>query len=388
MPSDKKKFGSLLKQKICSIPSHIVRQFKEEFAGETWKSLLKNNLYVIFGAFIYAIGTAFFTVPMNVISGGLASIAIILEHTVGGLDADTYILILNWGVFVIGLFVLGIKYSLKTLVFTLFNPLFIMLFTFLIENVQIDVNGAMIHVFDIREVQEIVINSDLRISAEDLEPIAYLVSALFGGAIMGAGIGFALIGGGSSGGTDIINVTMHKYFRIKIGTSSLMCDILIMLAGFFFTNDCNLLATMIGAGGAILCSVTLDMIFSGKNKSYVALIVSHRWVEINDYINKNIQRGTTLIKAQGGYSRLDTMVIEVCFDRRDYNVLEKAVHMIDPKAFMTVLKAQEVLGFGFTEKTSSTDMLDPEEVDQILIHGKRVPFLQQGEKNEERTKND
>ena len=385
---EKKNVLAFLKAKLQGIPKHVIRQFKEEFAGETWQSLLKNNLYIVLGALVYAIGTSFFTVPMNVISGGLASIAIILEHTVGGLDADTYILILNWGVFVIGLFVLGIKYSLKTLVFTLFNPLFIMLFTFLIENVQIDVNGAMIHVFDIREVQEIVINSDLRISAEALEPIAYLVSALFGGAIMGAGIGFALIGGGSSGGTDIINVTMHKYFRIKIGTSSLMCDILIMLAGFFFTNDCNLLATMIGAGGAILCSVTLDMIFSGKNKSYVALIVSHRWVEINDYINKNIQRGTTLIKAQGGYSRLDTMVIEVCFDRRDYNVLEKAVHMIDPKAFMTVLKAQEVLGFGFTEKTSSTDMLDPEEVDQILIHGKRVPFLQQGEKNEERTKND
>ncbi len=379
-----KKFLPALKSKIRSLPSYVVQQFKEEFAGETWKSLLKNNLYVIFGAFIYAIGTSFFTVPMNVISGGLASIAIILERTLGGLDADTYILILNWGVFVIGLFVLGIKYSLKTLVFTLFNPLFIMLFTFLIENVQFEVNGEMLRVFDIREVQDIIVDSTLAIPADSLLPVAYLVAALFGGGIMGAGIGFALIGGGSSGGTDIINVTLHKYFRVKIGTSSLMCDVLIMLAGFFFTNDCNLLATMIGAGGAILCSVTLDMVFSSKNKSYVALIVSHRWVELNEYINKNVGRGTTLIKGQGGYSRLDTMVIEVCFDRRDYNMLERAVHKIDPEAFMTILKAQEILGYGFSRDSIRRGKLKPEEVDQVLIHGKKMPFLQQGEPNEER----
>ena len=75
---EKKNVLAFLKAKIQGIPKHVIRQFKEEFAGETWQSLLKNNLYIVLGALVYAIGTSFFTVPMNIISGGLASIAIIL----------------------------------------------------------------------------------------------------------------------------------------------------------------------------------------------------------------------------------------------------------------------------------------------------------------------
>lgn len=369
---EKKNVLAFLKAKIQGIPKHVIRQFKEEFAGETWQSLLKNNLYIVLGALVYAIGTSFFTVPMNIISGGLASIAIILENSLGGIPVDTYILILNWGVFILSLFILGIKYSLKTLVFTLCNPLFIMLFTYIVENCSFEINGEMIRIFDITELRDIVINENLSLSADALYPIAYLVSSLLGGGIMGVGIGLTLIGGGSSGGTDLINITAHKYLHVKVGTSSLCCDVLIMTAGFFTVNGFNLLATMVGIGGSVLCSIMIDVIFSSKNRSYMALIVSSKWVELNEYINQTVGRGTTLIKAQGGFSRLDTMVLEVCFDRRDYSLLERSVHKIDPNAFMTIMKAQEVLGYGFSRHKKDTPGYIPEnEVDAIIYKALR-----------------
>ena len=352
--------------KIKNLPKHIANQFKEEFAGETWQSLLKNNLYIILGALIYAIGTSFFTVPLNIISGGLSSIAIILEGQLHGLSVDTYILLLNWFVFILSLFILGIKYSLKTLVFTIFNPLFIMLFSYIVENVSFNIDGELVYIFDILKLREIVINENLVLTPEQLNPIAYLVGAALGGAIMGCGIGFTLIGGGSSGGTDIINITAHKYLHVKVGTSSLCCDVVIMTVGFFLTNDCNLLATMVGICGSILCSIMIDVVFSSKNRSYMALIVSNKWVYLNDAINSTVGRGTTLVKAQGGYSRLDTMVIQVSFDRRDYSLLERTVHKVDPKAFMTIMKAQDVVGYGFSQQKKKNPV-PQDEVDQLIL---------------------
>ena len=360
-------FFASLGSKIKNLPKHIATQFKEEFAGETWQSLLKNNLYIILGAFIYAMGAAFFTVPLNVISGGIASLAIILEKQFHGLDVDTYILLLNWFIFILSLFILGIKYSLKTLVFTIFNPLFIMLFSYIIKNVFFDIGGEMVHIFDITELRTIVVNENFILSPEQLDPIAYLVGAALGGAIMGCGIGFTLIGGGSSGGTDIINVTVHKYLHVKVGTSSLCCDVVIMTIGFFVTNDCNLLATIVGVCGSVLCSIMIDIVFSSKDRSYMALIVSNKWIYLNDAINKTVGRGTTLVKAQGGYSRLDTMVIQVSFDRRDYTLLERTVHKIDPKAFMTVIKAQDVVGYGFSRGKDKTKPISQEEIDQLIL---------------------
>lgn len=325
----------------------FILDVKGEFAGETFSSLLKNNLMVVFGAFIYSIGAAFFLLPMNIISGGISSMAIILNAVpgLGILSVDTYIIILTWAFFILGFLILGVKYSIKTLVFSIFNPLFILLFNYLIEVAVID----GIHIFDITHLMDITLANSTVISSEQLLPIAYLVSGILGGIIMGAGIGFALLGGGSSGGTDVINLTVNKYFHIKVGTCSLCCDIIIIACGFYI-NGMNLLASSVGIITSFLCSVLIDMVFQGKNKSYIAFIVSKEWVKINDFITSNIERGTTLYRAQGGFSRLDTMVIQVCFDRSEYSLLERGIHKIDHSAFITIVKASEIVGYGFSKK--------------------------------------
>ena len=345
---------------------------KNEFTSEPLPKFIKNNIYIILGAVIYAIGCSFFLLPMNIVSGGLSSIAIIMASIpkLDVLSVNDYIYILNWIIFIIGLFILGLKYSLKSLVFVLCYPLFISLFDLLIDVCVVD----GVHILDITEcfTREIILAEGTITDSGALQAISYLISAVLGGLLIGTGVGFALLGGGSSGGTDVINVSMHKFFHIKIGTSSLCCDVIIIIGGFF-ANDLNLLASLVGVLGAILCSIMIDRVFMGMSEHYVALIVTNKWYEINKYINEEIQRGTTLFKAEGGFSRVDTMVIEVCFDRREYSMIQNIINRIDPHAFMTVLKAQEVLGYGFSRATPEVmDLpLPPETAQKLLIKSRK-----------------
>lgn len=346
---------------------------KNEFTSEPLPEFIKNNLYILLGAVVYALGCSFFLLPMNIISGGITSIAIIFS-SIPGLDVlpvNTYIYILSWGFFIIGLFILGLKYSLKSLVFVLCYPLFISMFDALIDVCVVD----GIKILDITScfIRDIVLENGLIIeSSESLKAIAYIISAVLGGLLIGSGVGLALLGGGSSGGTDVINVSMHKFFHVKIGTSSLCCDVVIIIGGFF-ANDMNLLASSVGVLGSILCSVMIDRVFMGLSQHYVALIVSNKWYDINKYINEEIERGTTLFRAEGGFSRVDTMVIEVCFDRREYTMIQNIIHRIDPHAFLTVLRAQEILGYGFSRSTP--DVMDiplpPDTTQRLLLKSRQ-----------------
>ncbi len=341
---------------------------KNEFTAEPWQTQVKNNILIILGALVLALGNSFFLLPFDIVSGGLTSIAIIMNSfpALSVISVDNYILILSWGFFLIGLIVLGVKYSLRTLVFTTCYPLFIKLFDWIIDIAVVD----GVRIFDLTQLSDISLANGSVIAADQTLAIAYIAGACIGGILVGCGIGIAMLGGGSSGGTDVINLTVNKYFHVKVGTSSLVCDIVIILVGFFTTNNFNLLPTIVGAASAILCSIMIDVVFTGKNKSFVALIVTNKWYEINKAISDVLGRGATLLKGQGGYSREDTMVIETCFDRRDYHEFEQIVKKIDPNAFMTVMKAQEVVGYGFTRDTPLVPQaelaLDQEDVDYYL----------------------
>ena len=344
---------------------------KNEFTSEPLPEFIKNNLYILLGAVVYALGCSFFLLPMNIISGGITSIAIIFS-SIPGLDVlpvNTYIYILSWGFFIVGLFILGLKYSLKSLVFVLCYPLFISMFDALIDVCVVDGKKILDITSCFRDI--VLENGSITESSESFA-IAYIISAVLGGLLIGSGVGLALLGGGSSGGTDVINVSMHKFFHVKIGTSSLCCDVVIIIGGFF-ANDMNLLASSVGVLGSILCSVMIDRVFMGLSQHYVALIVSNKWYDINKYINEEIERGTTLFRAEGGFSRVDTMVIEVCFDRREYTMIQNIIHRIDPHAFLTVLRAQEILGYGFSRSTP--DVMDiplpPDTTQRLLLKSRQ-----------------
>lgn len=316
---------------------------KKDFASETIKSFLLNALIVVLGSIIYAIGSAFFVLPANLITGGITSIAIIVGKYIP-VATDTLILIITWSFFALGLLTLGLKYSIRALIFAVSNPLFIMLFQYLIK---------LYPVLDVMSTTNVagIENPDV------IKALAYVISAIFGGSLLGVGVGVAIMGGGSSGGTDVVNLLVKKYFHVKVGVTSFIQDVIIIVIGFF-VNDKNLVTTCFGIMGALLCSLLIDKVSLGSNEYYVAMICTNMWEEINERLMEDSSRGTTLISIRGGYSKVDTYLVEICFDKRDYATVKGTILKCDPNAFVQIMKASEVLGYGFTRKTPTVEDLD------------------------------
>lgn len=345
-----------------------------EFKGEPPKKIIKNIIIIIFGALVFSIADSFFIIPMNIICGGVTSLSIIF-HSIPGfdfMDVQTYVLIITWIFFFLGLILIGLKYSLKQLVFAISYPIFDFFFAWLI-NVCV-ING--IRIFDISSLTQDIILANGIIAADSsgVQALAYFISALFGGTIMGAGIGLTFIGGGSSGGTDVINILMNKWFGIRIGTMSFIMDLLIISGGFFI-NGYNLLATLVGLVTAFLCSMMIDKVFLGSNRYYLALIISAKWEEINDFINKKLGRGTTLLIGKGGYTKKDLTVVEACFDKQDYSLIKQSIYQVDPNAFVTFIATAEILGYGFSRDRPRVDAKDmaisPDDARKLMAKASR-----------------
>lgn len=347
---------------------------KDEFTADAPSKIVQNLLYVLLGTLIFSIADSFFLLPMNIISGGISSMSLI-SHSIPGMSkipVNTYVLIYTWGFFLLGLIFIGLKYSLKTLVFTIGYPLFVMLFSWVIRHAVIDGRAIL----DITQVADIRLENGKILSAdgEGLEALSYVISAITGGTLMGVGIGFCYTGGGSSGGTDVINTLVHKYFHVRVGTSSFICD-LILIAGGFFANGCNLLASLVGIVAALLCSVMIDRVFLGNSQYYVAMVISPKWSQMNDFLNNQLGRGTTLIQAKGGYTKEDTVILNICFGKEEYGLIRQMIQTMDPNAFVTIVRTNEILGYGFSRDTPTINMKDvaltPDDTRKLIIQAKK-----------------
>ena len=345
---------------------------KKEFGGEKPSKILTNCLFVLLGALVYSIADSFFIIPMNIVYGGVSSLSIIFHWFLPGLSVNNYVLIFSWAFFVLGLFTIGLKYSLKSLVFAIAYPLFNLFFEWLISVAVID--GTRI--FDVTQISSAIqlSNSTIQPDNPGLLPVMYLVSGIVGGALSGTGIGLTYVGGGSSGGTDVLSILMNKFFHIRLGTATFLTDSCIIFVCFFF-NGHNMFPLLVGIITDVLCTLMIDKVFLGMNQYSLAFITSPKWKEINDFITLDLGRGTTLLSAKGGYTGQDLTVIEVCFDRQDYPLIKQSIYSIDPNAFVTVMSTSEILGYGFSRDTPKVDDKDvpvnPDETRKLIAKANR-----------------
>ena len=154
--------------------------------------------------------------------------------------------------------------------------------------------------------------------------------------------------GGSTGGTDILALIVNKFWPITVGRFYLYADfvvitLLILVPGHCFTDVVYGYITM------GVCSYVLDLIMLGKDSTVQVIIFSDRIGEIGDYITKSMERGVTALKAMGWYTQQDRLVLMVMLRRTELPELVKSVKDLDPKAFVTVVPANNVFGEGFDE---------------------------------------
>ena len=295
---------------------------------ELWL-LLKNIFLTVLGTAVLAFGSAVFIIPFDLITGGMSGIAIILVELIPfEVSVDVYITILTWILFLLGLFVLGRDFALKTLVSTIVYPLFFSLFLRLAAP---DVLGGFLYLKSMTHGN-----------------VNLLIAAIFGGIFVGTGCAVTFLGGGSTGGTDIIAFSLCKIFkRLKSSVVIFIVDVAIVVLGMFITKD--LVITLLAVSSAFTAALVIDYIFVGSSKAFIAQIISDKYEKINEQIIERLERTTTILDAMGGYSKTQKKVVTVSFSIRQYSELMNIIHKTDKNAFVTISRAHEINGEGWTK---------------------------------------
>ena len=290
---------------------------------------LRNMLLVIGGTLILAFGTAVFILPFNMVVGGVSGLSIIIKQFLPWefITIDLVITVITWLLFIVGFFGQGKSFALKTLVSTIVYPIGVSLF--------------------LRLADPSVLGGFFYLQGSQHTEITLILAAAVGGALIGTGCAIAFLGGGSTGGVDIIALLLCKVFRrLKSSVSFFLVDSAIIALGVFASKD--LVLSLIGILSVLISAIMVDKVFLGGGRAFVAHIVTDKYEEVSRAVIERLDRTTTVFDAVGGYSGESKKIVMVSFTMRQYAELMAIMKKIDKNAFITIHKAHEINGEGWT----------------------------------------
>jgi uncharacterized membrane-anchored protein YitT (DUF2179 family) len=287
------------------------------FLFSDYKAFSKNGIkdiaMVFVGSLIMASGYVFFIVPYKIIPGGVFGIAIILHHTFK-LPTGTMGLIMNIPLIIWGVKELGPKFGWRTVL-------------------GMTVTSGLIDLITLFWGDRPLIEHDL------------LLSALYGGVLIGAGLAFIFLAKATTGGSDIVAQIAYKKSKIPMGQLLILIDSAVVVVGVIVFRDIKLalyaIITIYTTGQVV------DSITGGMNYRKGAFIVSKKYEEIADFIIKKLRRGATYFHSRGIYKNDEKEVIFTALTRRELVALQDKIKIIDPEAFMTIIDIRDVRGEGF-----------------------------------------
>ena len=178
-----------------------------------------------------------------------------------------------------------------------------------------------------------------------------------GGIMTGAGIGFTMVAGGSTGGTDIIALMVNKYRNVSPGRLILYMDVVIILSSLLVPSYKpsgelmpfveKLTTVVYGFILITINSTVLDLVISGSRQSVQLFILSKHYAQIADAITHDLHRGVTVLDGKGWYTKENTEVLMVLTRKADLNLMLRYIRSIDPDAFLSVSSVTGVYGKGF-----------------------------------------
>ncbi len=268
---------------------------------------------ITIGTFLVATGYVYFITPYKIVPGGIYGISIVLHHMFGtpvGLTA----LLFNIPLTIIGTKVLGPRFGTKTVVGFVLTSVFVDLLSYF------------------SKFEPLVENDPL-------------LSSVFGGALVGAGVGLIFKSKATSGGSDVIAMIIARYTRMPLGQLMMLVDSIIVLVGFVAFGDWKI--PLYSWITIFVMGKTIDAVLSGVNYEKTIFIVSDKHQEIRDKIINDLNRGGTFLQGEGMFNSQTKKVIFTVVNRRELAMLEEFINKIDPKAFLTIMDAHEILGQGF-----------------------------------------
>ena len=272
------------------------------------RTTIMEYVFVIVGAAIIALGFNVFLFPNQIASGGVSGISTIL-YGMFGWNAGLVQYAFNIPLFIAGVLILGKKFGIKSFVGTITLPFFVIL-------------------------------------TESWDPwtLNPLLGAIFGGIVVGLGIGLVFKGNASTGGTDLLAQIITKFTGLTLGTSVLVIDgVIAVSAALVFDLEKGLFALI----GLYVTTKTIDIVQLGFSQSKMVYIITKEEVKVRDAIYKEINRGVTKLSAIGGYTGEERPVLMVVVYQTEFTKLKQLLKTVDPQAFVIVSDAYEVLGEGF-----------------------------------------
>lgn len=301
--------------------------------------LFQNMIAIFIGNIILAFGTVIFLTKLNIVAGGLSGIGIILQYHIGkyfgGQVIDIAVLVLTWILWVIGFIFVGKEFALKTLASSIIYPFALSLF---LRVPVFNTISESVCYYGITEFTDGVPN---------MVPIGnLLLCALFGGVFVGSGVALCFLGGGSTGGVDVLIALMAKYTPIRESISSFVIDGGIIVLGMFLIRN-NVVPSLCGILCAFVTALLIELVYNRSQTSYQVDIISDKWEEISRYAQEELERGATIIRAEGGYQGQERVILRIVFDTRQYRKIRIFIAQVDPKAFVTFTRTNAVYGEGF-----------------------------------------
>ena len=292
---------------------------------------IKEYAIVTIGILLYVLGWSLFLVPNNLVGGGVTGVSAIIQYATHGLIKIGYsYFVINAGLIIAALFVLGWGFGGKTV------------YAIIIASVGLNLFQSII-------------------PADFIQAIALdngkLMSTIMGGIMVGIGIGLTISVGGSTGGTDIIALMVNKYRNVSPGRMILWMDVVVILSSMLvpsYTADGNpvpfiekITTVVYGFILIVVNSTVLDLVVSGSRQSVQLFILSKKYDEIADAITTDLHRGVTVLNGKGWYTREETGVLMVLTRKADLNIMLRYIKSIDPNAFLSVSSVTGVYGKGF-----------------------------------------
>ena len=288
--------------------------------------LVNNYVAIILGTFLLAFGSVIFLTKAELVAGGVSGIAIIIQHFVSVQIYDYLVAALTVLFWFIGLIFLGKDFALKTAL----SSLLYIGFTFIFKRVLF---------FD--ELAKTFAGEQL---AGNL-----ILCGIFGGVFIGGGVAITFLGGGSSGGIDVVQLLLSKYTGIKESVSGFLIDGIIILVGMFSMQ--LWVQSLCGILSSFVTAALIEIVYIKNQTAYQVDIISDKWEEISRYAQDELERGATIIRAEGGYKGEERVILRVVFDRFQYEKIKKYIASVDPKAFVTYTQTNAVFGEGFKKHT-------------------------------------
>ena len=264
---------------------------------------------ILLGALIGGAAYPLFLTPNRIAPGGITGIAMILNHLLSW-PVGTVSLILNIPLFLIGYRTMGRIFAFRSLLATLLFSMFI----------------------DILPLQPLTTDP--------------LLGTLYGGVMLGIGLGLIMRGGATTGGSDMIARMVHKRFQyISVGSFLFAIDFAVVLAAGFLIGTTEALYALISI---FLTAKVMDVIVIGFSSNKACFVISSRWKEISDRILQDMNRGVTQLTSRGAYTGEERPTLLCVISRSEIMAFKRILREEDENAFVIIVEAHEAIGDGFS----------------------------------------